>query len=284
MFDASKLIDKITKIIDERKEKSGRLSPKTLLGGLLKEAMASSRKLGGDFKPDTPDQYVVQINYCDWDEYYGCRRLKIESYLSTGLHRELSARQCACGSRLIVELAKDYSLTRGEFKVKSSFLECIPAVDIEAQPFCNAAESGEDEVLVDGVKTGTPEKTPSFAEAMELAETEVMRDDGRIAFLETRRGNTKLVVHAGDTIGVERNSGERRPDITLDADAYRFVSQIHGKFSYLNGWRFRDSSKNGTEIDLNGRKVEISKGEWAELKDGCKISFGKGAPLLFRCQ
>ncbi len=283
MLDMNRPANGIKELVEKMKERSSRLSPESLLRSLYREAMLSARKMGSNRKPDVPDRYVVQLNYHDWDDYFGCRQFEIESYLSTELHAKLSARQRSSNSRPVVELAKDYSLPQGEFKIKCSFIERAPSMPSATalQPEAVAA-TAECKIGASEKKASTTEKTPSFTDVMWSLETEVMKDGGRVAFLVTKAGK-RIAVHAGDTIGVNRNVDERKPDIALDLDTYRFVSQIHGTFSYLNGWRFRDDSKNGTKIKLGRMETELQKGEWIELKDGCEIVFGHGSPLMFQC-
>lgn len=282
MFNPSNPTNKFKTLVNRAKGLSRRLNPKVLLRGLYKEAMASARKLGGEFKPDVPDHYVVQINFVDWDEYYGHRRAETEIYLSNRLHAKLSARQRAAGARPTVELAKDYSLSQGEFKVKGSFQGRSPFEPGTAAPLpCEAAPDTASAPRAGKAQARTSEITPTFSGAMATAKTAVMKSDEKVARLMTKTGET-IVVHAGDTIGVVRNAGERRPDIRLDESTHRFASQIHGTFSCPNEWVFEDGSKNGTEIRLGREKTVLRKGERTTLKNGCAIVLGHGDPLVFQ--
>ncbi len=282
MFEPDSILEKAKAIIDGKKLRRMQLSPKALLRGVYKESVAAARKLGGERKNDVPDRYFIQINYQDWEEYFGHRQREIESYLSTELHAKLSSRQCASACKPIIELAKDFSLRQGEFRITSSFSDRPSAVQAEeANPLDDFGSLDAGIKAPGKAKASTPKETPSFAEVIAFAETEPMRNDKTVAYLETKAG-TRFTVHAGDSIGVLRNPEEKRPDIVLDADAYRFVSQIHGTFSYSDGWRYRDSSKNGTEVRTDGARTRLRKGCWAKLENGCEIAFGHGAALSFR--
>lgn len=284
MFDINSYVDKVKKVFSEKKARCERLNPKTLLRGLYKEATTSARKLGGGYKSDVPDRYCVQINYQDWDDYFGHRRREIESYLATELHVKLSARQLASASKPIIELAKDYSLKQGEFRVKSGFVDNpLPEYVEGASLFEGANKPDAVKTIPRREKASVSEETPSFTEMIGSAKTKVMKDDKKVAYLVTKMGS-KIAVHAGDTIGVVRNSSERRPDVVLDVGKNGFVSQIHGTFSNSDGWRFLDSSRNGTEVKLGAAKVQLREDEWTELEDGCEISFGHGEAFTFRAQ
>ena len=276
--------------------------------------------LGKDCKIELPNTYRVHLNREDWTGYFQARQAEAKTRLAQLLLRKITtSNKYTVAGVVTVHVGLDESLQPGDIQAEGLF-EKVQYVSSSSQYSEETYENSREEakrcaehgagvptVIADtwemrgnkhkqtlsdlatapmvaktvDVRKGSspqgasPEITPALA-----METPAMPN--RHACLMSERGPIFAEISSGSTLG--RDTGvTTRADVPLSADEYPYVSCLHGTFRReIYGWTFESTGKNGTEVLFpDGSSRFLKRGESCVLKNGCRMVFAEGEPMVF---
>lgn len=278
------------------------------------------RNLGKDCKIELPNTYRVHLNREDWVGYFQARQAEAETRLAQLLLRKITtSNKYTVAGVVTVHVGLDESLQPGDIQAEGLFekvkymsgsgrysgetddgsedeakrcVECgagAPTVIADTwgvrgnkhkQTLSDLATAPMVVKTVDVRKGGSPQGASSEVTPALATETPAMPN--RHACLMSVSGSCIAEISSGDTLG--RDAGSiTRARVLLSAEKYPYVSCLHGLFQRGKyGWTFENTGKNGTEVLFpDGSSRFLKRGESCVLKNGCRMVFAEGEPMVF---
>lgn len=280
-----------------------RVHPKRLANAIIACARKNALFWGDNRRPDVPNSFIVEINPVDWKKYYLPYRDSISRNLVYLVETKIRDLGFNTHGSPQISLTVNNALDEGEYEIQPFFTEtaagrgAVFSSSMQAQSKCNnthgnkqaSDETTDSRTLSESISgfnnNASHQPTPECSTVTPTLDTQSGRPtllmEGR-AYLFNPDGTLLATVSPDCTIGVLRRSEEDGPAISLDHEAYEYVSQIHGIFLFERPeWHFRNLGENRTVIEFEGNSIELCPNQETLLNEGSIITLAHGTPIVF---